>query len=185
MSRTYKTDPYWVLENRYGDIKHDHRTGACITGTALPYSANPEWKHQSICPRISYKKYLCDGRGCFSAYLLHSKAETEGTALLDPGCGDWHKKVIINNKINCPTCNIAAPTCTPSIGYHELHLNVVGTTPPRWYRKHMTHAPARTEARRALGAVRGQFNAGVRVDDDDFVEGDWEPRNLHPKGWWD
>lgn len=47
MSRTDKTDPYWVKVERYGIEDHDHRNGVCDYEISSKEKGSPRWKYQS------------------------------------------------------------------------------------------------------------------------------------------
>lgn len=186
VSNTYKTAPYWVLQLRYGEIKHDHRFGYCKVEAPAPYSFHGEWSHLDRCPRLTVVKVLCDGRmWCWEAANARLEAKMAGLVPEPGGCGGIHDSWATDYKIYCKTCAVDVPHCYVQVPYSEVRLNHISSTLPRWWRKHVRHASARGAERRVLGIARGEYNAGVRVDDEEFDEGRWEPRLGRKEGWWD
>lgn len=52
MSRTDKTDPYWVRLNAYGREDHDHRNGVCDLDAFDPCGAPYGWRHRTCGLRL-------------------------------------------------------------------------------------------------------------------------------------
>ena len=135
-------------------------------------------------------EFPCDGVNCsrFGGYeylMALSDAKSAGTAGEFPNCGKMHDDFVIDRGIYCKACETRAPLCELRIPRSKQEYRMIGSTPARWWRRHVRHAPARGEERRVLGIAKGEYNAGVRVDDDDFDEGRWEPRLGRVEGWWD
>ena len=153
MSRTDATDPVWVIKSYAGVVTHDHSRGICrIEGPARPVRIG--WKHWAACPRRTQTTVPCPGAGTCS------------TGFLPLGCPGQHAVTSWDASVPCGVCD-SAPVYTcwldfpadvgPTWSYRDK-------TPPAWWRRHVTHARNRTDQRARLGAVRKEYNAGVRAD---------------------
>ena len=198
MSRTWKTDPLWVKQVREGVVRHDHRNGTCIEQTPEQAGKTKAGaRHRRNCRRISWTLEDCDEETCYQFARAKIAAIQYGWQV-PKKCTAEHWRKNIDYTLPCKACDEETPTCL--LGAHHSYSwyvkNTGGGGVPRWFVKHITHAPRRTDQRKALGEAAKEYNAEIKNADQnqsareraEEAVTNWECREMPNRSanwyWW-
>jgi hypothetical protein len=182
MSRTKKDLPYWVMLLNYGEIKHDHSYGICVIKEPHQSSYRYPWEHIENCPKISYIEESCRGDCYLNFYLKFIRKYRDEE---ERKCNDIHRYRKIDNNINCKVCDEEKGNCEYRIKRSSDINKPIYGNPPKWWRKHKRHKPARVDKKKILGVAKKEYNSLHVLDKLEMEEIEWEPAKKRREGYWD